>query len=410
MPTLVAALRRLADLAPLVIMSGGLGPTDGDLTRVALAELAGQPLVEDEAARVALVQRFIARGRAITERQLRQTKRPATGECLPNPHGTAPGIVISVPSAQGVTQVFALPGPPGELRPMLEDHVVPRLRPDPSRVVMTRLVHLVGIGEADAVDRLGDLTKRERMPLVGITASGAVLTVRIRFEGEASIEAARAAVQEAESAVRAALGGYVFGVDHETLPSAVLARARGVGTRIVTIESCTGGLLGAMLTEVPGSSAAFAGGVVTYSNELKTALAGVPAELIEAHGAVSEQVALAMARGGVTIGEGAPGLRALAIAITGVAGPEGGSLEKPVGTVWIGIATRERAFARRFNFPGTRDDVRTRAARMGLALAYFALEGGEPGTMLWQTGGGAGEAAGGGALGGVGGQTPGGKA
>ncbi|MBY0313651.1 MAG: hypothetical protein K2W85_16425, partial [Phycisphaerales bacterium] len=184
------AIRSACAKAPLVILSGGLGPTDGDLTRHALADAVGgeagggggEALVIDDDARLQITAMLEKRGRPVTERQLRQAYRPTSASCLPNAFGTAPGLHAIVRVDGRSSDVFCLPGPPGELRPMWATQVLPRLRLDPSRVVMTRLLHIVGVPEAEAVQRLGDLTKRTRMPLVGITASGGILTLRIRWE------------------------------------------------------------------------------------------------------------------------------------------------------------------------------------------------------------------------------------
>ncbi len=392
MGQLVASIRRLAESAPLLIMSGGLGPTDGDLTRHALAQVMGEPLVEDGDARAALEARLRARGREVTERQLRQARRPASARCLANANGTAPGLHarITVAAAHGLTDVYCLPGPPGELRPMFERAVLSELRPQPGRLVATRLLQLIGLGESDAVDKLAGLTARDRNPLVGITASGAVLTIRIRYEGDASRARADELLAEAEAEVRSRLGRYIFGTGADTLASAVIGRLRTAGRTVATVESCTGGLLAGMLTEVPGSSAVVVGGLVTYANALKTSLTGVPAELIEQHGAVSEPVARAMAIGGLSRCQSDH-----ALAITGVAGPGGGTDAKPVGTVWIAHAWRPVAGGtgvpqpgvpqpgaaacdvRRFWFPGGRDDVRTRSARTALAMLFFGQPGSE---------------------------------
>lgn len=392
LPTLVATLRRLAHAAPLVIMSGGLGPTDGDLTRPALAELLGQPLLEDPDARRDLEARLAARNRPVTARLLRQAQRPASARCLPNPHGTAPGLHARIPTPAAPhthADLFCLPGPPSELRPMWAASVVPALQPDPGRTVATRLLHVVGLAESDCVERLGPLTARDRNPLVGVTASGAVLTVRIRFDGPGSPHSAAAALDAAEADARVRLPGFVFGTAADTLESAVLCALAGRNETLVTVESCTAGLLASSLADVPGSSRALAGGWVTYANALKSALVGVPPDLIAASGAVSEPVARAMAVGGLDRSSAHH-----ALAITGIAGPSGGTPDKPVGTVWIAHARRAAqpglphpCDARRFVFPGSRADVRLRAARSALALLWFSLtrEGAPAPSLLWQT-------------------------
>lgn len=397
---LAEALRRLAARVPLIVMSGGLGPTDGDLTRAALGRVLGEPLVTDPGALEALTQRLRARGRVMTDRQARQAQRPGSAVCLPNALGTAPGLHAVVPSAgtggagHAGSDVFCLPGPPAELQGLWTAEVDPRLRPAAGRRILTRLLHVTGVAESDAVERMGALTARDRVPLVGVTASGGVLTIRIRYEGEADPGAARSLVEQSESAVRAALGAAVFGVDGETLAAAVQRRLRERGETLAVVESCTGGLLGKLLTDVPGSSETMLGGWITYANALKADLVGVPGDALTRHGAVSDQVASAMALGGLNrLGA------SHVLAITGVAGPGGGSEAKPVGTVWIGYARRvpggsssgastTSVSARRFSIPGNRDDVRARAATAALSMLWFALASGPGGTtggpLLWE--------------------------
>lgn len=395
LPALVAAIARLAEAAPLLIMTGGLGPTDGDLTRAAMAEVLGEPLVEDPQARQALEALLKARGRPINPLQLRQAQRPVSAACLPNALGTAPGLhaVLRVRAAHGSTDIYCLPGPPNELRPMFQQAVAPRLHVDRSRTVLTRLLHVIGMAESEAAQRIKSLTARDSNPLVGITASGAVLTVRIRFQGQAQRGTAEQAVDEAERMVREQLGASVFGAGDDTIAGAVLELLKSQRGTIATVESCTGGLLGAMLSEVPGSSAAYVGGWVTYSNQLKTRQVGVPAELLEKHGAVSEQVARAMAVGGLERSGASH-----CLAITGIAGPGGGTATKPVGTVYIALAisgsapgvNTPRAEVRHFLFPGDRQDVRARAARSALAMTFFATNDTDDvppkrsGRLLWE--------------------------
>lgn len=404
---LIEAIRAACRRAPLVVMTGGLGPTDGDLTRAAIAGVLGEPLVVDEGVKASLVARLTERGREATDRQLRQAQRPRSAACLSNRFGTAPGLhaIVAEGGANGPVDLFALPGPPGELTPMFDGSVIPLLRPSPSRTVRTRLAYVVGMAESDCVDRLGDLTRRDRVPLVGITASGGILTLRMRFEGKGSPTEAERSLGEVEAAAHAALGDHLFAVGGGAgevvgggggrggayqLAASLLRELASRGQTLSTVESCTAGMLGELLTSVPGSSAAYVGGFITYANELKVAL-GVDASTLAEHGAVSGQVACQMAARGLE--------RAgsdFALAITGIAGPEGGSVDKPVGTVHIALAsapppgsgTAPRAASRRFLFTGDREDVRRRAAVSALAMLHFALRGRTDGTprMLWEVG------------------------
>lgn len=386
---LASTIRRLAEAAPLLIMSGGLGPTDGDLTRAALAQVLNCEQVTDEHATQWLTDMLAKRGRQMTGRQARQTQRPALATCLPNAFGTAPGLHAQIPVAapHTICDIFCLPGPPGEMHPMVQDQVLPQLRTDPSTTIRTRLLHIIGVAEADAVTRLGTMTKRDRAdagdkPLVGITASGGILTLRIRYEGRRAPSQADALIDADEAEARRILGIHVIARDEQTLAAAALAELAATRSTLAVAESCTGGMLSALLTDVPGSSANFLGGWITYGNEAKVRDLGVSTKVITKHGAVSREVASALATGALHR-SGATH----ALAITGIAGPNGGTPDKPVGTVWIALARSTNVDTRCFLIPGNREDVRGRAARTALAMLLFALRGqpaGEPG-LLWQT-------------------------
>lgn len=264
---------------------------------------------------------------------------------------------------------------------MFEAAVVPRLRP--GKRVLTRAVLTFGMGESDIATKLGEMMARERSPMVGTTASKGVVAVRIRSErplvdvdgvGEREIA-------ETETEVRRKLLPYVFGVDDQTQASALLYQLEGQGKRLATVESCTGGLLGQLITDVPGSSKVYVGGWVTYTNELKEKLVGVPRAMFErgGPGAVSRECAEAMAIGGLER-SGAD----VCVAITGIAGPGGGSAEKPVGTVWIAVAGPGAVRARRFVFSGERENVRDWAARSALAMVWLELNGAIDAPLLRQ--------------------------
>lgn len=369
-------LRRAARSCTLVVMSGGLGPTEGDLTRAGLAAALGEPLVTDEPALEALRARLAARGRTPTDLQARQAQRPRSAVALPNAHGTAPGLRAVIPpdrsGAPAPCEVYCLPGPPGELRPMWVDQVEPRLRPPPGHAVVTRLIHAAGLPEADAAVRLAAYTARGRTPVVNITASQSVLTIRLCARGPRA--ECQAAVERTAAEIRAILGAHVFGEGERTLAASVLESLGASGRTLATVESCTGGLLGRLLTDVPGASNTYVGGWVTYTGAMKHALVGVSRELIERRGAVSREVAAAMAHGGLER-SGAD----VAVAVTGIAGPGGGTPRTPVGTVWIALAQRATSpgaaaglEARCFRFPGEREEVRQRAAMAALTMLHFA--------------------------------------
>lgn len=369
---IAAALRELARHCSLIITTGGLGPTADDLTRTALAEAIDpdEPLVRDEAATAHLEAWFERRGRAMPESNTVQAMRPRSASMIPNPRGTAMGLSATL----GNCRVLVLPGPPLEMMPMFEEHVAPMLPAvNDDNAFITHFVHAFGISESEAAQRLGDLLRRGRHPQIGITASQSILTMRIRARGPRR-RCEDLADRDAE-AVRRALAPYVFGDDDSTLSEALGELLRQRDATVTTAESCTGGLLGKLLVDVAGSSDYYVGGWVTYTNELKSRCLGVPAELLASHGAVSAEVARAMAEGAMT----AAGTT-FALSITGIAGPGGGSHEKPVGTVHIALASRGRGdsirtTSRRFIFAGDRDAVRLRSAMTALQMLRFTLLG-----------------------------------
>lgn len=394
----VAALERLAREHPLIISTGGLGPTADDLTRAALARVMREELVEDAEALAHIRALFEKRGRALTDLQRSQALRPRSARCLDNPNGTAPGlhgVVNSGVAADGGGRgaharcdVFCLPGPPGEMKPMFERHVVPALRP--ARRIVTSALHCLGIGEGDLAKRLGSLMDRDRNPLVGTTASGGIVSIRIRYEAPPAPNADATPIpvlEETIAACRQAGSPFIFGEGDTTIQRVVLDCLRTRGERLVVAESCTGGGLGALFTETSGASAALAGGWITYSNEMKALMLGVPGAMIARHGAVSEEVAAAMALGALEhAGGGGP---AHALAITGIAGPDGGSEPKPVGTVFIarhstGDSGAQGTEVRRFLISGTREDIRDRSAKLALMMLRFHLLGLEVPRTLWQ--------------------------
>ena len=368
-----AALRELAALAQVVIVTGGLGPTDDDLTREALRVAMGDanPLVLDAPSLEALDRWFTHRGRSMPDINRRQAMRPSGAECLRNDFGTAPGLRGTV----GGSTIVCLPGPPREMEPMFDQFVLPLL---PKQAMTTGVVHAFGQGESFLAERLGDRMHRDRNPLVGTTASGSVVSARVRGRDAA---AEPAAMQAELAAIEALWKPFAFGRGTTTLAGALGAALRERGLTMALAESCTGGLAGSLVTAESGSSAWFMGGLMTYANEAKRDLCGVPEALIAEHGAVSAPVAAALARGA------RERLRAdWAASITGVAGPNGGSEAKPVGTVYIGVSGPGFEAVRRFKYPGERAIVRDRAAKTALVLLRLAVAEREhfDATFIWE--------------------------
>jgi len=373
------AIAEFAQGVDLLITTGGLGPTEDDITRDALAHACGEPLVEDTGALTEVRAWFTRADRQMPERNRVQALRPESGRCLTNERGTAPGLAITLRTGGRTCDVYCLPGPPHEMRAMFERAVAPAIRRPEGRVIITQALHTFGVGESAIAGMLGDLMRRDGNPLVGTTASDGVVSCRIRFEGDADEAEARRAVDDLAARVRAMLGDVVFGEDDDTLASVVLDLLRSRGETLVTAESCTGGMIGEALTAIPGSSDAYAGGWITYCNEMKTKEVGVDPALIELDGAVSESVVRAMAAGALEQ-SGADH----AISVSGVAGP-GASEAKPAGTVWIGVAARDGdAEARLFRFPGDRRTVRVRTTQVALALLRRRILNLADRDWLWQ--------------------------
>jgi nicotinamide-nucleotide amidase len=354
------ALRRTG----AVLTTGGLGPTRDDLTKLTVAELYGAPLDFDEAVWSDLLARFARLGRAPVASNRTQAQVPRGAQVLHNRWGTAPGLWLE--GTPGLT--IMLPGVPQEMRMLLEHEVVPRLAARAgSTVIRSRTVRTTGIPESTLAERIGEI-EPEIAPLTlaylpGLEGVDLRLTAwqLLADEAERRLEAAAALLVERG-------GAHVYGEGETDLAAVVLERARRAGWTLGTAESCTGGLVGVRLTEIPGSSDVFQGSAVCYANRLKTELLGLPPALIEAHGAVSEAVARAMAEGAChRLGVD------LAVAVTGIAGPGGGTPEKPVGTVWYAAADRNGTVARTSVVLGTRREIRARAAQAALNLLRIRL-------------------------------------
>lgn len=358
------ALLSAADQADLILLTGGLGPTDDDLTRFVLAEIAGVELSPDAASLKRIEAFFASRNRVMPERNRVQALIPRGAEALPNACGTAPGIFIRLRGKP----CYALPGVPFEMKAMFAACVAPRLTGG-GRVILSRKINTFGRGESEIGEAIRDLMARGRNPEVGTTAQLGEIGVRINAAAESREQALRL-LDADEAEIRRRLGAAVYGRDDETLAAAVGRLLTTRRSTLATAESCTGGLVGQLLTATPGSSSYYRGGVVAYANDIKEHVLGVQRELLDSFGAVSQPVAEAMAAGA---------RRRLAaefaLAVTGVAGPSGGSPEKPVGLVFIGLAGPAGVLATecRFGEDSTRDVIRQRAARTALNLLRIAL-------------------------------------
>jgi nicotinamide-nucleotide amidase len=349
-----------------VITTGGLGPTRDDVTKKVVAELYDAPLLFDESIWTSLVERFARLGRKPAESNRSQAEVPRGAIVLRNRWGTAPGLWLEGPP--GLT--IMLPGVPSEMRMLLEHEVVSRLAAAANGTVIRSLqLRTSGIPESALAERLGQI-EPEIVPLTlaylpGLEGVDLRLSAWDIPSGEADQR-----LRQAADLIRSRAGQHVYGEGESDLAALVLQAARDQGVRLAVAESCTGGLVGTRLTEIPGSSDVFLGGVIAYDNGLKRDLLEVPDSILTEHGAVSEPVARAMAEGAAN----RFAVRA-AVAVTGIAGPGGGSEEKPVGTVWIACALDGVVRSRRSVFPGSRHEVRARAAQASLLLLYRALKG-----------------------------------
>ncbi len=358
---IAAALREAAGRSALIVITGGLGPTLDDVTRDALAEATGRPLELDEASFRAIEAYFASIGRPMSPCNRRQAFAPRGAIVLANEWGTAPGIRIAVESAAA----FVLPGVPREMKAMFERYVTPWVEQQPDRQAHAlRILRTYGAGESALAEQIADLMSPGRNPSVGTTASEGIISVRIAAWAASQAEADRLVAGDA-AAVRSRLGNLVYGEGGEDLAAVVGRMLAEQGRTVSTAESCTGGLVGKLLTDVSGSSVYYLGGFVAYSNRQKSAALNVPAETIEKHGAVSEPVAQAMAAG-CRQATGSD----YALAITGVAGPTGGTTDKPVGLVFIGVAGLDGVLVRRCQFSGRLDRaaIRDRSAKTALDM------------------------------------------
>ena len=358
------AIRRGGEEADLVLVSGGLGPTEDDITREALAEALGVSLVYHQAAEQVVGRYFKGRGKEIPGVNNRQFLAPEGARILDNPFGTAPGIYYK---HEGTVYVL-LPGPPRELKPMFGNELLPLLQEQAGGMVtLSRVLKVAGIGEPAAEAKVKDLLHSTN-PTVAPTVKRGEVHFRITAKAKGS-QAALALIEPVEKEMRQRLEPYVFGIDDELLEEIVGKLLRQQGLTIGVAESCTGGLLAHRLTNIPGSSEYFQLGTVVYHNRWKEELLGVPGELLARHGAVSREVAEAMAKGirqkaGTSIG----------IGITGIAGPGGGTEEKPVGLVYLGMDFKVKVEVWREQWVGSRQDIKWSSTQWALMKLFQQLK------------------------------------
>jgi nicotinamide-nucleotide amidase len=353
------AIKDATRRSKVVITTGGLGPTEDDITRKITARALGRRLLLDEAVLAEIRQRFQSFGVAMPERNSRQAMVIEDAEVLPNPNGTAPGMFID---HQG-TAIVLLPGPPREMRPMFENHVSSRLagRAGSLRVVR-RMLRVAGLGESAVDEKIAPIYTQYENPQTTILFNQSEIEIHLTALGRTETEA-DALLDRLSAQIEERLGNAVFSFAGETMEEVVGLKLSVGGYTVSVAESCTGGLIAQRLTEVPGSSKYFIEGVVAYANDAKTRTLGVEPMLLLEHGAVSAQVAEAMAEGirkkaGTDFG----------LSVTGIAGPGGGTEEKPVGLVYIALADEVKTEHRKIQLPGNRHLIRWRASQAALDL------------------------------------------
>lgn len=355
METIRLALTR----ADIVLLSGGLGPTQDDLTKEAAAKVMGRKLYLHEPSREAIRQFFAERGLEITENNWKQAMVPEGCIVVDNPGGTAPGIII----AENGKHVILMPGPPGELIPMFERSIMPYLASLTSGVIYSQTVKICGVGESKAESMVEDLIDAQSNPTIATYAK--IGEVHLRVTATASDEKeAKKLVKPMVKELKGRFGNHVYTTDNDvTLEKSVVDLLLANGLTACTVESCTGGMLSARLINVPGVSEVFKSGYVTYSNKSKRRLLGIKKNILLKHGAVSEQIAREMAKTAAALAK-----TDVCVSTTGIAGPDGGTPEKPVGLVYIACNVCGRITVKECHFHGSREKIRESTVSAALSL------------------------------------------
>lgn len=356
---IVAALHAVSASARFVVVTGGLGPTTDDMTTEAAARALGVRLERDPASLEHIRRIFQMIGRPMSPSNEKQADFPEGATILMNPVGTAPGFSITL----GGARLFFTPGVPREMKRLWEDHIEPAIGREVERTSHQIRLRSFGLPESVVGERLAGLEAEEPGLTIGYRASFPEIEVKILVHAPSLAEAEASAARAADKA-RARLGSVVYGENDDTLAAFVGRTLRDRGMRLAIAESCTGGLIGQLVTSVPGSSEYLLLDAVTYSNASKMSVLGVPEDEIRAHGAVSEEVSCAMAEGALRLADAD-----IAVAVTGIAGPGGGTDAKPIGTVWVAVARKgEKAAARALKLGGDRERIRVLAAYAALRM------------------------------------------
>ena len=337
--------------ADLIITTGGLGPTQDDLTKEMAAKYFNKELVVDEESLKYIENYFKKNGRELKGGNRKQAYFPKGCDILSNANGTAPGAIIK----EDNKIMVILPGPPREMKPMLENYVVPYLEKLTDNVLVSKVLRIFGIGEGYMAEKIGDIIKKQQNPTVAPYAKEKDVTLRITAKATSNEEAIKL-IEPVENKIKEILKDDIYGEGEKTtLEEVVVKKLISKNLTIATAESCTGGLLASTLINFPGISEVFLEGCITYSNEAKTNRLGVDKDVLQKYGAVSEEVAMAMAEGIAKTSKSKIG-----VSTTGIAGPSGGTDDKPVGLVYVGLYIDENVKVKKFNFQGDREKVRIR--------------------------------------------------
>lgn len=362
---LADALRTALSRADIVFTIGGLGPTADDLTKETVAAVVGDEMVLHEESAERLRAFFAARGVEMPEANLKQAMIPKRGRILANPLGTAPGAAFETDDKV----VIVLPGPPREFVAMVDSQVAPYLRErvgEGAEVIRSRILRIAGLGESSVAEMVKQFLEGSNPTVAPLAAAGEV-HLRITAKAASAAEA-DAMIDETDARISAILGDAIFGRDEQSLESVVVERLIERRLTLATAESCTGGLIGNRITDISGSSKTYLVGFVTYSNQAKKEILGVDEQLLDKHGAVSREVARAMAEGARAV-SGAD----IAISVTGIAGPTGGTAAKPVGLVYMALAAADGTIAFEHRFSGSRMDIKLRASQAALNMLRLHL-------------------------------------
>lgn len=359
---IVSELTRAFEEADIVITTGGLGPTKDDLTKEAAAAFLKREMILDEATLDGLVKFFSKRGIAVNEGNKKQAYFPVGSVIIKNNNGTAPGCLIEF----DLKTLIILPGPPREVIPMMEEYVLPYLEKRSDKMFATKVVNIAGIGEGNMEEMILDLVENQSNPTIAPYAKEKGLTLRVTASAP-SKEEAEILIEPVLEQIKERLGENIVAIGDTDLESVVSKMLIDKKLSISVAESCTAGLLAGRLVNYPGISAVFNQGYITYSDEAKIRMLGVRKETLEEYGAVSEQTAAEMARGAAQ-GSGSD----IALSITGIAGPDGGSIEKPVGLVYIGLFIKGETKVKKLDLWGSRQNIRNRS--VGEALDFLRRE------------------------------------